>query len=112
MKAESRNVMPTSSLISVAEFAALDALDHERVELVHGEIISMSPVRLKHSMITARLIFYLQSWINGGAGGLVGTELGFILDEDTIRAADMYYLSPEQCVHVGDHDAFGKVRQR
>ncbi len=56
----------------------------------------MSPTQPPHGRTVAMIITELTLWMRTGVGGEVGTEDGFILEKypTTIRAPDVYYLSP------------------
>jgi len=98
--------MTTQTQITTREFEALAIASDQRMELVDGEIITVSPVQLKHSWIVLELGYHLKQWIKAGGGGMAGTELGFNLGQNTLRAADLYYISPERSAGMEDYDGF------
>jgi len=76
----------------------------KRCELLRGELVEMPPPQKKHSWIVARLIAWMFPFVREGKLGVVGTELGFILQRnpDTVRAPDVYFVSVSRW---GDPDA-------
>ncbi len=98
--------MPTQIHISTSEFEAIATATDQRMELVDGEILEMSPVQLQHSRVVGKLVTRLTVWAEQGAGGIVGTELGFNLGPQTTWAADVFYLSAERSAGMEDYDGF------
>ena len=98
--------MTSQTQMTTSEFAAFALASDQRMELVDGEIITLSLVSLKHSRVVGKVLSRLTVWAENGAGGMVGTELGFNLDPQTVRAADVYYISPENSVGMEDYDGF------
>ncbi|MGQ0733896.1 MAG: Uma2 family endonuclease [Acidobacteriota bacterium] len=87
--------MRTSTLLRAEEFARIaDVLGP--CELVNGEIITMSPGGLRHSEVTGRAYFLLESHNRAHRLGRVLTgETGFIVRRhpDTVRGADVAFIS-------------------
>ncbi len=87
--------MRTSTLLRAEEFARVAEV-LGRCELVNGEIIPMSPGGLRHSEITSRACFLLESHNRPRRLGRVLTgEAGFIVRRgpDTVRGADVAFIS-------------------
>lgn len=86
--------MPTQQLIDLEHFLQAD---FQHAELVQGVVQPVSPVQLQHSLIVTKLLVSLSLWNQTQPQpGLVGTELGFILGPNTLRAADVFFINSEQ----------------
>src|ERR1044071_4331916 len=73
--------------------------DLEPCELVDGRIVPMSPTGFLHGDIEAELGAALRAWAREtGRGRAVGGEVGIYVrrDPDTVRAADLLYISRER----------------
>ena len=87
--------MRTSTLLRAEEFARIAEVLGP-CELVNGEIVQMSPGGLRHSEITGRAYFLLESHNRVRRLGRVLTgEAGFIVRRrpDTVRGADVAFIS-------------------
>ena len=88
-------VVRTSTLLRAEEFARVAEVLGP-CELVNGEIIPLSPDGLRHSEITGRACFLLESHSRVRRLGRVLTgEAGFIVRRgpDTARGADVAFIS-------------------
>jgi Uma2 family endonuclease len=84
---------PSSKLITADELLKMG--DIGRCELLHGELIMMSPAGAEHGVVAARLARFLAAFVEDNNLGIVfGAETGFKLDTDpdTVRAADASYV--------------------
>jgi len=85
----------TSTLLRAEEFARVaDVLGP--CELVKGEIVRMSPGGVRHSQVTLRAAFLLESHNRAHRLGNVLTgEAGFVVrrEPDTVRGADVAFVS-------------------
>jgi len=74
--------------------------DLEPCELVEGKIVPMSPVGFLHGKIGRRIAHPLEAWSEDrpGTGEVVSGEVGIYIrrDPDTVRAADILYISTER----------------
>ena len=73
--------------------------DLEPCELVEGKIVPMSPVGFQHGKIGRRIARPLEDWSEDrGTGDVVSGEVGIYIrrDPDTVRAADILYISTER----------------
>jgi Uma2 family endonuclease len=89
------------TLLTGEELARLG--DIGRSELVKGEIITMSPTGYAHGDVESGLSFVLQSFVRQGKLGRVFVgEVGIYTgrDPDTIRAADVAFVSQAQLAKV------------
>ncbi len=87
----------------MATLSLITAEDFERVapflgpcELVAGEIVRMPPAGVRHSMVTGRIFFALESWNQAARLGRVMTnEAGIVVRSgpDTVRGADVLFIS-------------------
>ncbi len=84
----------TTGLITVAEFEKL-VRDNVRLELHHGEVITMPPAKMRHNRAEKRLVRALESRI--GRHGYVNSEVPFRpLPEHEVWTADVAFLSEER----------------
>src|SRR5687768_8665075 len=72
--------------------------DGYRYELVRGELIRMSPVSFEHVEVVGNVIFVLQAHVKPRGLGVVGPELGVIMerDPDTVRGPDAVFVSADR----------------
>jgi Uma2 family endonuclease len=77
----------------------------QRVELVRGEPVEMTPTSHKHGVIVSRMTIYLGNYvIEHDLGELLGAETGFLLrqDPDVLRAADIAFIAKERLADIED----------
>ena len=70
-----------------------------RVELVRGELITMTLPGAEHGIIAAEILLLLGSHVRGnGLGRVFAAETGFLLerDPDTVRGADVAFVGQER----------------
>ncbi|MBU4273661.1 MAG: Uma2 family endonuclease [Planctomycetes bacterium] len=70
-----------------------------RCELVHGELIQMTPAGFEHGRIAAEIGGVLRDFVKARALGVVtGAETGFHIghDPDTVRAPDAAFIRQER----------------
>ena len=90
----------TTGLITVAEFEKL-IRDNVRLELHHGEVITLPPAKMRHNRAEKRLVRALESRI--GRYGYVNSEVPFRpLPEHEVWTADVAFLVNER-----DHGTAG-----
>jgi Uma2 family endonuclease len=78
--------------------------DLEPCELVEGRIVEMSPTGVKHGRVELLLGMALERWASEVRRGLVVVgEVGIYLrrNPDTVRAADILYVSAERLARRG-----------
>ena len=81
----------TTGLITVAEFEKL-VRDNVRLELHHGEVITMPPAKMRHNRAEKRIVRALESRI--GRFGYVNNEVPFRpLPEHEVWTADVAFLA-------------------
>lgn len=77
---------------SVAEIEAMVAAgiidEHERFELIGGEVVPMSPKGARHEMVKGILNRYLQRFVSDDVA---------IIPETTLRLDDQSFLEPDFC---------------
>ena len=91
--------------ISVTEFEA--ACGDDRVELIDGEVVPMSPASLDSSGVSAMLVYLLSAHvIPRKLGRVYGAETGFVIfpDRPTVVAPDGAFVR-------ADRDPQGEARQ-
>ncbi len=90
-------VTPAARLITGEELARMPGGDP--CELVEGRIVPVSPGGVEHSLITANAFRMLDAFARQGRLGRVLTgETGFYTrrDPDTVRGADVVFISTER----------------
>jgi Uma2 family endonuclease len=72
--------------------------DHERFELVQGELVPMSPPGFNHGCIVLDIAAALREFVQAGKLGLVAVEAGFCVshDPDTVRSPDVAFVRAER----------------
>ncbi len=90
--------------VTVEHFERLSAASHERMELIRGRVVTMSPAGLHHGVVTSRLsrIIASHAWEHD-LGEVTAAETGFRLllpgdnpAESTVRAPDIGFLRKER----------------
>jgi Uma2 family endonuclease len=82
-----------TKLITAEEL--LKMRDVGRCELIHGELIMMSPAGAEHGVVALRIGRFLGNFVDDGGFGVVfGAETGFKIDNDpdTVRAPDAGFV--------------------
>jgi Uma2 family endonuclease len=70
-----------------------------RCELLHGELVMMSPAGEEHGSITARVTIRLGAFVlERRLGRVFGAETGFVIgrNPDTVRAPDVAFVRAER----------------
>ncbi len=97
--------MQTMALPNVSTAEGLLALpeDDDRYELIHGELIAMSPVNYDHGTTVCRFAHLLLSHLDTDPSGDVVTETGFILNRspDHVVGPDIAYVRKEKAPAPG-----------
>jgi Uma2 family endonuclease len=103
----------TTRLITADELLVMPHRDENgndcRLELIRGELKVMSPSKLLHGIICARVATSLGSFVQEhDLGVVVGAETGFIVerDPDTVLGADAAFISHERVSTIEDFDKF------
>ncbi len=97
-----------NNLVTAAGLMDLQG-DGYRCELIHGEVVKMSPTGGKHGVIAHRIGRLLGNWVERQGIGLVfAAETGFKLatNPDTVRAADVALVLNERIPATGIPDSF------
>ena len=79
----------TATLLTVDQFQELPEREGERMELIHGEIVSMPVAGYPHEKTKANLSRILITWANINPIGQVFCETGFRLDEHNAPIPDV-----------------------
>jgi Uma2 family endonuclease len=98
-----------AKLITAEEFFAMPGSRHQ--ELVRGEVVERMPPGGKHGRIALRVGKFLDNWADQGAGGEVGVESGFRVEQepDSVRGPDVYYVRPERVPENGAPEGFWSI---
>ncbi len=72
--------------------------EHERFELVQGELVPMSPPGFDHGCIVLDIAAALREFVQSRKLGLVAVEAGFCVshDPDTVRSPDVAFVRAER----------------
>ena len=92
----------TPSALMTAEELLQTHLPDKQTELVRGVLVVREPPGYRHGDITARLAKALMDVVDArGLGRVLAAETGFKLaaDPDTVRAADVAFVSRERVPH-------------
>ena len=90
--------MTTQTLVTADELLRMPD-DGKRYELIKGELIEMAPAGGIHGRVGIKVAgFLFQHVHNNDLGELFGAETGVFLqhDPDTVRAADVAFISKER----------------
>lgn len=93
----------------VLELQGWDGKRDRKYELIHGELIEMSPTNFWHGRLAGRLFRYFEDFAERGDLGAASVEAGFYSSDDrtTLLAPDVSFLSksllpdPEAFIFVG-----------
>lgn len=91
--------MATAGLMTAEELLQLH-LPNRRTELVGGVLVVREPAGFQHGAVAMRLAMQLGTFVVAHQRGtVVAAETGFTLrrDPDTVRAADVAFVSSERC---------------
>jgi Uma2 family endonuclease len=83
--------------------------DGFRYELVRGELRKMSPAGQKHGRIAIKVSTSLDNHVTlNKLGAIYAAETGFLIssDPDTVRAADVAFVSQKRLDEVGDVEGY------
>ncbi len=95
---------PLTQTITGEELLAMG--DIGRCELVEGKIVAMSPTGREHGEIEGNFYFALRAFTKPHNIGRVGTgEVGIYThrNPDTVRGADVFYISNERALRLTSH---------
>ncbi len=97
--------------MTAKEFEVFSA-DNDRCELLAGKVKIMSPAGFRHGRVTWRIAKLLGEYVEKhDLGVLVAAETGFLIrrDPDTVRAADIAFVSTAALLRIGDYAGFAEV---
>jgi Uma2 family endonuclease len=85
--------MQAKALLSAEEFLALPPEDDQTLELDEGEIVTLTKPGLAHGVIAGRIGRRLAEHVDDqGLGLVVAHEVGFRLNDGTVRSPDIAVL--------------------
>jgi Uma2 family endonuclease len=85
--------------MTVDEFLKLPEVEGEKMELIHGEVISMANAGMVHETVKANLIDVLAAWLRQHRIGKLYAETTYRLGGDTL-APDLSVLRNERLTPV------------
>jgi Uma2 family endonuclease len=103
----------TTRLITADELLVMPPYDEHgnqcRLELIRGELKVMSPSKLLHGIVCARVATALTTFVEANELGIVlGAETGFVVerDPDSVLGADAAFVSYERLATIENFDKF------
>ena len=84
----------TTTLITVEEFLKLPEVEGERLELIHGEVISMPSGKVPHEVVKKNLTKILVLWLAQNSPAELFVETMFEVDETDALIPDLSVLFP------------------
>ena len=90
-----------AKLITAEQLLAMG--DTGRCELIHGEIVRMSPTGFQHGVITMNVAAALRDFVKAkGLGQVLAAETGFAVerDPDTVLAPDVAFITAGRIVET------------
>ena len=103
---------PSTERLMTAEEAAQLSTVNRRFELVKGAYVAMSPAGKKHGKIANKIAFLLtRHVVQNQLGEIAAAQTGFLLARkpDTVRAADVAFLSKERAAQDDASAAYWTV---
>lgn len=100
--------MTTKTLLTADEYLAMPSDGPS--ELVRGEVVEMSPPGARHGVVCGNVYFAVRTWARKTGLGVAFTNDSAVQTEfepDTVRGADVGYISRERLPHgvpVGKFD--------
>lgn len=91
----------TTTPMTVEEFLRLPDVEGERLELIHGEVISMPMSGQPHEIVKKNLIKILVLWLAQNSPAEVFVEAGYRLDENDALIPDLSVLFPGRLIPGG-----------
>src|ERR1700749_2661917 len=91
----------TAPLLTIDDLTALPDDDGNIYELIEGELIVSRTPTLTHQEVIGNLYFWLRSYLQDSAIGLVVVTPGVIFDEYNAVIPDLVFLTNEQLQQVG-----------
>ncbi len=104
--------MSTLTALLTAEDFAKHYADTPFCELVRGEVIELTAGGLRHSRISGRAYYLLETWaIQSGLGRAYTNETGLLTERgpDTVRGADAVYFSFRRLPPENEPEGFSSV---
>jgi Uma2 family endonuclease len=86
--------MAATTLMTVEEFTRLPEVEGERLELIHGEVISMPMSGQPHEVVKKNLTKILVLWLAQNSPAEMFVEAGYRLDEHDALIPDLSVLFP------------------
>lgn len=76
-------------------------------ELIDGDVVEMPPTGIEHGAVTRRVGARLGDFVDARQlGEVVGGEVGFRLDDTTLRAADCAFISREKMARLTNPEKY------
>jgi Uma2 family endonuclease len=105
LESEKTHMAALPNMLTVAEFRELPEGGEFTYELHHGEVVSMTRPKVRHSKVQRRLMLLLTPKL--ADFGAVATEWPYrALPEYDLRAADVAVIAAERWAAMNDDDQF------
>jgi Uma2 family endonuclease len=89
----------TAAPMTIEEFLQLPEVEGEKMELIHGEVVSLAYAGFMHERVKSNLIKILSAWLHKNPFGQVFAETTYRLDGDAL-APDLSVLREERLTPV------------
>lgn len=88
--------MATTTLVTVQEFLQLPEPDGQRIELIGGELVTMSSGKLPHEIVKSNIIHLVAGWLSQNRIARLFAETMYQLNEHTALIPDLSIVSPNR----------------
>jgi len=92
----------TTAPMTVDEFLKLPQVEGEKMELIHGEVVSMAYAAFVHERVKSNLIKILSAWLSQHEFGQVFAETTYRMDGEDALAPDLSVLRNERLTPATD----------
>ena len=90
----------TAAPMTVDEFLKLPEVEGEKMELIHGEVVSMAYAGFLHERVKSNLIKILSAWLGQNPFGQVFAETTYRMDGEEGLAPDLSVLRNKRLTPV------------
>src|ERR1035438_7459363 len=90
----------TAAPMTVDEFLKLPEVEGEKMELIHGEVVSMAYAGFLHERVKSNLIKILSAWLGQNPFGQVFAETTYRMDREEGLAPDLSVLRNKRLTPV------------
>jgi Uma2 family endonuclease len=84
----------TTTPMTVESFTRLPEVEGERLELIHGEVVTMPAGKAPHEVVKKNLIKILVLWLAQNSAGDVFVETSYAVNDENVLIPDLGVLFP------------------